>query len=291
MGLGAGKTYDWMMGKTGVQTGVPGLTGSATADLSQWMNYDPSKGAVTGMNALGGQGPSAILDALARNSYQNLQTSVNDQAQAGNNRVIDALAKRGLMRSSQAPAQLSLLEGQRLKSTAQGARDIEGMRLQGQMNIPGQMMGIGSWGQSMQNQQNQTRQGMMSQAMNWAVQREQARQAQQEMDQQAQGAQLAAMGQLGSGIGSIAGFALGGPVGAMAGEALGNMIGGMQARSPGGQRAGRSLGNYSMGSPNMNMNGLYNGPSTPWPGANNTPGAEETVNWDYAPPSNFMWGY
>lgn len=140
------------LGKNGL-TGEDPMMGSARGQLMDWMNYDPNANPVTGTGSITGNGMGAILDAMARNSYQNVETAVNKQANVGREAAIDELSRRGIVTSSEAPASMSVLEGQRLDQIRNAAQNIEGQRLQGQMQIPGMIQGMGNFGAQGQQRQ------------------------------------------------------------------------------------------------------------------------------------------
>jgi HAMP domain-containing protein len=157
---GGGVNYDFgkynkMLSKALNKRGLGGmdsLMGSARNQMSSWMDYDPTLNPVTGTGSITGSGMGAILDALARNSYQNVETAVNKQANVGREAAIDELSRRGIVTSSEAPASMSVLESQRLDQINNAAQNIEAQRLQGQMQIPGMLQGIGNFGAQGQQQ-------------------------------------------------------------------------------------------------------------------------------------------
>lgn len=147
--------YNRRLNKALTKRGLSGwdpLMTSSRNQMSSWMDYDPTLNPVTGTGSITGSGMGAILDALARNSYQNVEGAINKQANVGREAAIDELSRRGIVTSSEAPASMSVLEGQRLDQIRNAAQNIEGQRLQGQMQIPGMLQGIGNFGAQGQQQ-------------------------------------------------------------------------------------------------------------------------------------------
>jgi hypothetical protein len=217
------------------------MMNSAQGQINSWMNYDPNANPVTGTGSITGSGMGAILDALARNSYQNVEGAVNKQANVGREAAIDELSRRGIVTSSEAPASMSVLEGQRLDQIRNAAQNIEGQRLQGQMQIPGMLQGIGNFGASAQQRLIGNTMNRFS-MVNQMDQIDMQRRAQQ---QQAAAQQQAAYGQLGSSLGSMVGMAAGsfaGPAGMMAGSSIGSSLGSMLG---GGNNPNADVAGYS----------------------------------------------
>jgi hypothetical protein len=197
------------------------MMSDAQNQLSQWMNYDPTLNPVTGTGSITGSGMGAILDALARDSYQNVEAAINKQANVGREAAFDELSRRGIVTSSEAPAAMSVLEGQRLDQIRNAAQNIEAQRLQGQLAIPGMLQQMGNFGASAQQRlfDNTMARFSMRNQMKQIEQMKKARKAQEDA------AGMAAYGQLGQAIGTGVGYLAGGPLGAALGGQLGNMAG------------------------------------------------------------------
>ena len=194
---------NFTLGRHGERTSNP-LLDQAMSYLNNFFSYDPMANMSTGTGQIQGTGPSAILDAMARQSYQTASGAINEQANQGLDRISDQLASRGILRSSETPQAMGTMEGQRINAIQRAAGGIEQNRLAGQMQMPGMAMQMGQFGQGEAQRQFGNRMGIYNTAMNQTFGMAQLEaQAQQQQAQQDQMQMDSLMG-LGQNIGALA---------------------------------------------------------------------------------------
>ncbi len=182
------------------------------------------------------------IDEQARLSYQQAAQNVNQQAGMSRDAAFDALARRGIAGSSEAPAAMSVLEAQRIRSIQDTARGIEGQRLGHQVglagNMPGQLAGIGQYGQA-QTQQNIANQlgaiGMGQQyTLGTGALGLQAGQLTEQSNQADAAQDLATWTTIGQAAGDVASLAMGMPPPSLLSGGYGGRGGGTGGGVPGG---------------------------------------------------------